>query len=76
MKESDADIYTQPKTEAAGPWGWIREKLEEAEEEGDPVGGPADSINLNPQISQTLDQVDSIHLLRTARSVFNQRRHY
>ena len=34
-------------TEAADLCGWIREKLEEAEEEGDPVGGPADSINLD-----------------------------
>jgi len=32
-------------TEAADPSGWIREKLEEAEEEGNPVGGPAVSIN-------------------------------
>jgi hypothetical protein len=29
--------------------------MEEAEEEGDPVGGPAVSINLDPEISQTLD---------------------
>jgi hypothetical protein len=35
------------RTEAADPCGWIREKLEEAEEEGDPVGGPAVSINLD-----------------------------
>jgi hypothetical protein len=35
-------------TEAADPCGWIRERLEEAEEEGNPVGGPAVSINLDP----------------------------
>ena len=37
-------------TEATDPCGWIRENLEEAEEEEeeDPVGGPAVSINLNP----------------------------
>jgi hypothetical protein len=35
-------------TEAAEPCGWIREKLEEAEEEGNPVGEPAVSINLDP----------------------------
>jgi hypothetical protein len=35
-------------TEAAYSCGWIRGKLEEAEEEGDPVGGPAVSINLDP----------------------------
>jgi hypothetical protein len=27
--------------EAAETCGWIREKLEEAEEKGDPVGGPS-----------------------------------
>jgi hypothetical protein len=36
-------------TEAAEPCCWIREKLKEAEEEGDPVGGPAVLINLDPQ---------------------------
>jgi hypothetical protein len=35
------------RTEAADPCGWNREKLEEAEEEGDLVGGPAVSINLD-----------------------------
>ena len=34
---------------------WIRKNLEEAEEEGNPVGEPAVSINLDPKISQTLD---------------------
>jgi hypothetical protein len=36
-------------TEAADPCSWITEKLEEVQEEGDPVGGPADLINLDPQ---------------------------
>ena len=40
---------------AAYPSGWIRERLEEAEE-GDPVGGPAVSINLDQEISQTTNQ--------------------
>jgi hypothetical protein len=31
--------------EAADPCGWFRGKLEEAEEEGHPVGGLAVSIN-------------------------------
>jgi hypothetical protein len=31
------------------PYGWIREKLEEAEEEGDLVGGPAVSNNPDPR---------------------------
>jgi len=35
-------------TEAADPSGLIRGKLEEAEEEGNPVEGPAVSINLDP----------------------------
>jgi hypothetical protein len=34
------------KAEAADSYGWIREKLEEAEEEGNPVEGPEVSINL------------------------------
>jgi hypothetical protein len=34
-------------TEAADLCGWIRGKLEEAEEEGNPVGGPAVSINVD-----------------------------
>jgi hypothetical protein len=51
-------------TEAADPCGWIRERLKEAEEEGNPVGGWAVSINLDSEISQTLDhQPGSIHQL-------------
>ena len=34
-------------TEAADPFSWIREKLVEAKEEGDPVGTPAVSVNLD-----------------------------
>jgi hypothetical protein len=34
-------------TEADDLCGWIREKMEEAE--GDPVGGPAIPINLDPR---------------------------
>jgi hypothetical protein len=33
----------------------IRKRLEEAEEEGNHVGGSAVSINRNPEISETLD---------------------
>jgi hypothetical protein len=36
-------------TEAADPCCRTMEKLEEAEEEGNPIGGPAVSINLDPQ---------------------------
>jgi hypothetical protein len=35
-------------TEAADPCCWIRERLEETVEKGDPVGGPAVLINLDP----------------------------
>jgi hypothetical protein len=49
LKESDADIYTpQNRTEAVDSFGWIREKLEEDEEEGDPIGRTAVSTNLDP----------------------------
>jgi hypothetical protein len=38
--------------------------LKEAEEKGDPIGGPSVLINLDPEIFQTLDhQTDSIHQL-------------
>ena len=51
-------------TEAAEPCGQIRGKLEEAEKEGNPVGGPAVSINLDPKIFQLLEhQQGSIHQL-------------
>ena len=41
-------------TETADPCGQIREKLEEADEEGDPVEGPEVSINLDlRRISET-----------------------
>jgi hypothetical protein len=33
----------------------IRERLEEAEEEGGPIGRPAVLTNLDPEISQTLN---------------------
>jgi len=39
---------------SSDPCGWIREKLEEAEEEGNPIGRPAASTNLVPGIFQTL----------------------
>jgi len=35
-------------TEAADPCGWVREQLEEAEEEGNRIRGPTVSINLDP----------------------------
>ena len=42
-------IFTPSQSaEDADHCGQIREKLEEAEDEGDPVGGPAVSINLDP----------------------------
>jgi hypothetical protein len=36
-------------TEAAAPYDWVRGKLEEAEEEGDSVGEPEVSTNLDPR---------------------------
>jgi hypothetical protein len=72
-------------TEADDPCGQIREKLEEAEEEGDPVGGLAVSINLDPRdLSDTglptgqhipADMRPPTHIQqRTAGSTFSQRR--
>jgi hypothetical protein len=48
LKESHADIFTQPMDRGWWSYGWTKEKLEEAEEEGDLVGGPAVSIKLDP----------------------------
>jgi hypothetical protein len=50
-------------TEAADPCGSIRERLEEAEEESDPVGGIAISTKLGLEISQLDHQPGSIHQL-------------
>ena len=48
--KSRMQIFTPNQwTETADPCSWIREKLEEAEEEGSPVGRPAVSTNLYPQ---------------------------
>ena len=76
-------IHNQLK-QAAVPCGWIREKLEKAKEEGNPVGGPAVTINLHPQNLSDTGPPSRHHLSahmrplthiqqRTARSVLNQR---
>jgi hypothetical protein len=73
-----------PQTEAADPCCRIREKLEKAKEEGNPVGGPAVTINLHPQNLSDTGPPSRHHLSahmrplthiqqRTARSVLNQR---
>ena len=72
-------------TEAADPCGWIREMLEEVEEEDNPVGGPVVSTNLDsrdqsdtgPPTRQYTppDMWSPIHIQQmTARSEFSQRR--
>jgi hypothetical protein len=48
-------------TEAADPCCWIREKLKEAEEMGDPEGGPAVSINLDPWDLSNIKPPNSQH---------------
>ena len=64
---------------------WIKKKLEEIEEEGNPVGGPAISRNLVPQAFSDTEPPTRQHTLadtkpathiqqRTARSGFSQRR--
>jgi hypothetical protein len=63
--KSQMQIFTLNQwTEAADPCDWIWEKLEEAEEEGDPVGGLASSINLDNQpgsIHQLIIGPENIH---------------
>jgi hypothetical protein len=54
-------------TEAGGPCGWIRGKLEEAEEEGDPIGTPAVSTNLVSEPPGSIHQLiwgPSTHILQ------------
>ena len=43
--------YLNPTTglKSGIPCGWIKERLEEVEEEGDPIGRPAVSTNLDPR---------------------------
>jgi hypothetical protein len=47
LKESDVDTSNK-WTEAGNPCRWIRERLDEVEEEDDPIQRPAVSANLNP----------------------------
>ena len=48
LNKSVIYIFTPNQwTEAADSCGWIREKLEEAEMEGNPVDGPAVSTHLD-----------------------------
>jgi hypothetical protein len=49
--------------EAGKSCGWIREKLEEAEEKGDPIGRPAVSTNLDLRDSSMKHHPGSIHQL-------------
>jgi hypothetical protein len=37
-------------TEVGGPCDWIKERLEVAKEDGDPIGRPAVSTNLDPWV--------------------------
>ena len=49
-------IFTSNQwTAPADLCGWIKGKLEEAEEEDNPVGGPEVSVNMDPEISQILE---------------------
>jgi hypothetical protein len=60
LKESDADICTQPMDRRVEPSCWIRGRLMEAEEKG----RRTNSLSLDPEIFQTLDhQTVSAHQL-------------
>jgi hypothetical protein len=45
--DRDRFRHTQPMYWGQEPCGWTRERLEEAEEEGDPIGRPTASTNLD-----------------------------
>ena len=55
LKESDADICTQPMDRSLWPCGLIRKKVEEAEEEEGESNRKNSSLstNLDPQLSDT-----------------------
>jgi hypothetical protein len=63
LKESDADICTHPMNRSCWPLWFNWGKAGRSWGGGDPVGGPAVSINLDLDIFQTLDQTGSIHQL-------------
>jgi hypothetical protein len=49
-RKSEMQIFIPKQwTETGDPCGWIREKVEVAEEDSDPIGRPAVSTNLDPQ---------------------------
>jgi hypothetical protein len=50
-------------TEIGGPYGWIRERLEETKEEDNPTGRPAVSTNRDPWDLLLSPQPGSIHEL-------------
>jgi hypothetical protein len=52
------------RTEDADLCDGIRKKLEEAEHEGNPVGGPSSQLTWSPELFQTLThQPGSVHHL-------------
>jgi hypothetical protein len=48
LTKTDTDTYTQPTDRSQGPLWLMMERLEEAEEKGDPIGRPAISTNPEP----------------------------
>jgi hypothetical protein len=52
LNQSDAYVCNQPMDRICWTIGLIGERLKEAEEESNPVGGPAVSINMDPDFSQ------------------------
>ena len=85
VKESDVDIYTQPMNRSCWLLWLYWEKLEEAEEEGDPIGRPVVSTNLDshdlsdteppPRQHTPVDMRPPTHIhQRTAGSGLGQRR--
>jgi hypothetical protein len=53
LTETDTDTTPYHWTEVRDPYGWIRGRIQEAEEEGNPTGRPAVSTNPDPwELSQ------------------------
>ena len=56
----------------ANPCGWIKERLEEAEEEGDPIGRPAVSNDLDPQYLSDTETPPRQHIPPDMRPIYSR----
>ena len=77
LTKTDAILTPNKWTEARDPCGWIRERLEKAKEEGDPIEDQQSQLTCTPGISQILGhQPGSIHqLVRSPQHIYSIQLH-